>query len=221
MEQIEDEIEWFGFLPITFTTDLQETLEETLGEILQRNGIASSRVREEILAALRKNLFIFNNFVLRNILKFPAGFRMERKVSDVKIRGNAAALVGAISDAHAHTLQLRNERAVLARRLCAATNRNNGYKSLLRGQQKFVEMGEVVREVKKYLREVTEIYDRFKINACTRENDFDSLMEYKDLKSDYYREERNRLLEIADPESLEYIAERLNRAWWVVRRFMY
>ncbi|KAI4292394.1 hypothetical protein PAPHI01_1668 [Pancytospora philotis] len=205
MEHIEDEIEFFGFLPVTFTTDLQEALEDTLEEILQRNSVVSTRVRSGLLSALRKNLFIFNNFVLRNILKFPPGFKMERKISDVEIRGDAGALIEAIRALQSQTLRLREERRALHGRLGALVSRNNGYRSLLANQQKHLETAEAVREVRKYLKEMTGIYEQFKISACTKENDFDSLMEYKDIKNDYYRDERDKQLGIADFEALEYL----------------
>ncbi|KAI5181090.1 hypothetical protein PAEPH01_2787, partial [Pancytospora epiphaga] len=64
---------------------------------------------------------------------------------------------------------------------------------------------------RKYLKEVTAVYEQFKISACAKESNFDSLMEYKDIKSDYYREERDRHLEIADFEALEYITRKVNK----------
>ncbi|KAI5176546.1 hypothetical protein PAEPH01_2346, partial [Pancytospora epiphaga] len=188
MENIEDEIEFFGFLPVTFTTDLQESLEDTLREILQRNDIKSSKLRASFFDSLKKNIFIFNNFVLRNILKFPPGFKIERRITDLKIHGDASKLVRAIEDAHNNAMKLNEERACLREKMHELMCRNSAYKNLLRDHDKHMELSEAAREVRKYLKEVTAVYEQFKISACAKESNFDSLMEYKDIKSDYYRE---------------------------------
>lgn len=208
---MEGEIEYFGFLPVTFTTDLQECLEETLADIMQHNGITSTRMRTRLLDAFRKNVFIFNNFVLRNILRFPPGFRLERRVTDCTIQEDPRKLACAVADTQKHLMRLREERVVLCDWLCALENRNSAYRSLLRDAARYREIATGAREVRQYIRETTEVYENFRISACRRESDFESLMEFKNIKNVYFKGERDRLLGVAGFETLEYLNKRIKQ----------
>lgn len=210
MENNEDEIEFFGFLPIAFTTDLQESLEEAFSEIMQRNAPVHSRIQAQILNSLKKNIFIFNNFILRNILKFPANFRFERKNSDKVIHEDVNKLISLTTENQKRIIDLKAKRIRLLDRLHIEVNRNNGYKALLKNKEKYYGMADAAREIKKFIVETTEIYDNFRITACTKDNEFESLLEFKNIKNIYYKEEKGRLFETASVESLEYLCKKLN-----------
>ena len=204
MENLEDEIEYFGFLPITFTTDLQEGLEDALRDVLHRNSPVPGNIRAQIADALRKNIFIFNNFVLRNILKFPQNFRLERKVTDKVIGEDVARLTDAVAAAQHRLADLRALHAALGGRLAAASNRNGGYKALLRNREGYAGMVAAAAEMRRFMAETAEIYDAFRINSSRREHDFENLMEFKNIKNIYYKEEKDRLYGIANSDVLEH-----------------
>lgn len=209
MENIEDEIEYFGFLPITFTTDIQESLEETLADIMQRNGPVPGRIQTQIQDALKKNIFIFNNFVLRNILKFPQGFKLERKATDKFICEDVALLATAVHAAQQRVLLLKEQRRELLGQIGLQSDRINGYQALLRTKDKYADMIAGAREIRKFTRETNEIYESFRISGTRKESEFENLLEYKNIKNVYYKEERDRLLKIAGFDTLDYLAKKL------------
>lgn len=210
MEGNEDEIEYFGFLPVSFTAELQEGLEDALKEVMQRNGPVPGKIQAQILDVLKRNIFIFNNFVLRNILKFPNGFRFERKVSDKVICEDVSQLTGLLADAQRQVVALKEEKAVIMAGIRIEENRAAGYAALLKGKERYHQMAEAAMEIKKFMRETRDIYDTLKITACTRDNEFENLLEYKNIKNIYYKEEKMRLFDIASLETLSLLTEKMH-----------
>lgn len=207
MENLEDEIEYFGFLPITFTTDLQESLEDTLKDIIHRNSPLPNSIQTQISDSLKKNIFIFNNFVLRNILKFPPNFKLERKITDKVIGEDVNKLVDSISMIHKKLADLKKQHIALEEQLGLQINRNSAYKNLLKNKESYTNMISAAREIRKFMNETTEIYETFRISSCRRENDFENLMEFKNIKNIYYKEEKDRLYGIASADVLEHFSK--------------
>lgn len=210
MENIEDEIEFFGFLPITFTTDLQESLEETFHEIMQHNHPVHSLIQTRILEAFKKNIFIFNNFILRNILKFPVNYKYERKNSDKVIQEDVKNLIERLCNKQKEAIELEKKKLELTGKLLTAIDINNGYRDLLKNKDKYHDMTEAAKEISKFLNETMEIYENFKILTYGKDSDFENLLEFKNIKNIYYKEEKKRLFEIASLETLEYITKKIN-----------
>ena len=48
------------------------------------------------------------------------------------------------------------------------------------------------------------------MNYNKKESNFDKLLEYKNIKNEYYKNEKNRLLEIASIETLEKLNRQIN-----------
>lgn len=210
MQNNGDEIEYFGFLPITFTTDLQESLEEALKEIFQTNTVFSQKVESHLMDSFKKNIFIFNNFVLRNILKFPTSFRLERRITDKLIKADTNKLLQRLQEKQKRLLELNKELRSKQESLRMVMDRKNGYSSLLKNKTMYEDMIFGAKEIKGFLKESTSLYENYQIANNRREGDFDKLMEYKNIKSDYYRTERDRIFEVAGLDSLEYINKHMN-----------
>ncbi len=210
MENLEDEIEFFGFLPITFTTDLQESLEEAFHDVMQNNAPIHSRIQSQILEALKRNIFIFNNFILRNILKFPSHYKYERKSSDKVIQENIQDRLKNLKLKQQELKKLVFERKELFLKLEIERNRNIAYKELLTNKNKYLEMIDAAKDIKKFLDETMKIYEEFKILNYGKNTEFENLLEFKNIKNIYYKEEKNRLFEIASPEVLEYFCKKLH-----------
>lgn len=200
----EDEIEFFGFIPVSFTNELQEDLQEALNDIVH-NFPLHHRIQAYILDAFRKNLFIFSNFVLRNILKFPPSFRLERKVTDKTIHTNVPALLGTLAVRQERISQLSTALNGLRTRLAYEQARADGYRKLLENKARFQDLCTGAREIKGFLRETGELFEKYQAIGRRRDGEFERLMEYKNIKSEYYKNERGKLLEIADFEALEHL----------------
>lgn len=204
LHNIEDEIEYFELLPLSFTTELQKDLEEALTDVLQSHH-AHHKVQTHVLGSFKRNLFIFSNFVLRNILRFPANFKLERKITDKFIQADVGEMINKMIERQLQVQDLRRQIAAMEEKVRRETDRNNGYRSLLENKAYFNDMCTGAKEIKKFLKETGSLYERYKSSCPRRDNEFDRLMEYKNIKSEYYRNERDKLLEVADFDILEHI----------------
>lgn len=203
MEQLnEDEIEFFEFLPMSFTNELQEALQECLNDITQHYHL-HHKIQTYISDSFKKNLFIFSNFVLRNILKFPANFNLERKITDKTIQADISGMVAALRLKQEKILQLSAAIQELKRKTAIQKIRNDGYKNLLQNKVKFYDLCTGAREIKAFLKETSNLFEKCQNIGKRRDCEFEKLMEYKNIKSEYYKNERAKLLEIADFEALE------------------
>lgn len=205
IEQLnEDEVEFFGFLPITFTNELQEELLECLNDIVHQFHL-HHKIQTYILDSFRKNMFIFSNFVLRNILKFPASFKLERKITDKTIQADASEFVSILQQKQEKLFQLRVQVQELKTKIAVQNMRSTGYQNLLQNKAKLYDLCTGAREIRTFLEETSDLYEKYRAIGKRRDCEFEKLMEYKHIKSEYYKNERNKLLEIADFEVLESI----------------
>lgn len=202
LSKIEDEIEYFELLPVSFTTELQADLEIILTEILNNNHI-HHKLQSYVIEAFQKNIFIFNNFVHRNILKFPDNFKLERKVTDKYIQVDVNAMIKQLVERQRLVIQLKKELVGIEQELRYQTNKNNGYKSLLANKQIFNDLCTEANDIKRFLKDTSELFERYKTSCNKKDTEFDKLMEYKNIKSEFYRNERDRLMRTADFDVLE------------------
>lgn len=200
----QDEIEYFGFLAVSFTTDLREELNECLNDIFQSSHL-HQKLQSHITESFKKNFFIFNNFVLRNILKFPANFKLERKVTDKTIEADASAMILTLIEKQNRIVELKNQLYQIKGKIAVQENRRNGYKNLLENKGRFLDMCTGAKEIKHFLKETNELFEKCRTGVKRKDSEFEKLMEYKNIKSEYYRTERQKLLEICDFDTLEYL----------------
>ncbi|KAM0679821.1 hypothetical protein GINT2_001993 [Glugoides intestinalis] len=197
-----DEIEFFGLLPVSFTNELQEELQACLNDLTQ-NYHLHHKIQSYISDVFRKNLFIFNNFVLRNILKFPTNFKLERKITDKTIRADVLAMAKDLSQKQNRIIALGTQIYELKKQINIQMDRSNGYKNLLKNKTKFYDCCTGVKEIKAFFKETNELLEKYIAGGKRTDCEFEKLMEYKNIKSEYYKNERNKLVEIADFELLE------------------
>ena len=202
----EDEIEYFEFLPKIFTTDLQEALEETLCDIIA--GLPP-KIQTHITDSFYKKIFIFNNFVLRNILKFPSSFKLERKITDKFITTDVKQLIDNVNDLNDKIDAMKNKMKELNGKLEKEMIKNKLYKSLLSNKHDYTELCETTVEIKNFIKETNEMYDKYSMIGHKRESKFNKLMEYKNIKSEYYKKERDRLFNIATIDMVEHMNKQL------------
>lgn len=205
---LEDEIEYFRCLPFSFTTELLKELESSLLEIFDSNHL-HQKVASFVLDSFKRNMFIFNNFVLRNILKFPAHFRLERKVVDKVIHTDPASLISKMSESQLRLFEMRQKLENRKGRLKEVTNRNLGYLELLKNKDSLMELCCGSREIKKFLKETNSLLEKYKCTVPKKEGEFNKLMDYKNIKSEFYKNERNGILEISNFESMEDLLTKL------------
>lgn len=204
----QDEIEYFGFLAVAFTTDLREELQECLNEIFNNNHI-NQKIQSHINESFKKNFFIFNNFVLRNILKFPTNFKLERKVTDKTIETDVSAILSSLLEKQNKILELKAQVLQYRKNMAIQETRCSGYKKLLENQPKFRDLCTGAKEIKNFFKETNELYEKYKAGGRRKDSEFEKLMEYKNIKSEYYRTERDKLLAMCNFEVLEYINKSL------------
>lgn len=203
-----DEIEYFEFLPISFTNELQEELQESLKDIVQ-NYHLHHKIQSYIQDSFKKNFFIFSNFVLRNILKFPDNFKLERKVTDKTICVDINEMGRNLIEKQKKILELSKTISELKSKINVQMNRNNGYKNLLKNKDKFNDLCTGAKEMKAFMRETNDLFEKYQSIGKRKEGEFERLMEYKNIKNEYYKNERAKLLEIADFETLETLNKNL------------
>lgn len=73
---MEDLIEFFEFIPVNFVNELDTEITTLILSELKNDT-------QLIHELCKKNMFIFKNFVLRNILSFPKSIKYERKKTDL------------------------------------------------------------------------------------------------------------------------------------------
>lgn len=207
MEDFADEIEYFGLAPVAFVAEIQESLNDTLNEIFREFPSLPSKIRTRVYDLFRRNLVIFSSFVLRNILKFPNGFHLERKITDRHIENSVPELIKAVTREQQRELALRLKKQELQEELNEAIHMKNGYERLLSEKDCFIAMIESARNLQRVFADIGEIYGNLKIGTSQKQTSFDRLMEYKLVKSEYYREERERANKIASIEILDKLAD--------------
>jgi hypothetical protein len=200
----EDEIEYFGFLSISFTTDLREELNDNLNDIFN-NYHLHNKIQTHISESFKKNYFIFNNFVLRNILKFPNNFKLERKITDKSIETDSNEMIIKIVEKQKKLLEIKNKIQRLEEKVEFEKNKANGYKNLLKNKSQFYDLVTGAKEIKIFLKETNVLYEKYKTGAKRKDSEFEKLMEYKNIKNEYFKAERSKLLEISDFETLEHL----------------
>ena len=203
----ENEIEYFGFLPISFVLELQNALEVILGDAFKSKKY--KYLKNTVTAKFDHYAYFFGNFVLRNILKFPTGFKWERKktnkVIDVDLVEQVNQLVK-LQQLNQNKIQILQQKE---HDLVNLININNGLKCTQKSCDKIVKTAELQNELEKQLDELEVNFSYFTGNNKNKQRRLKSIMEHKYIKSQFYKEERKRLLKIAKTVDLEEIVKKM------------
>ncbi|KAL6120504.1 hypothetical protein NUSPORA_02760 [Nucleospora cyclopteri] len=202
----EEEIEYFGFIPASFTMELQNSLENALFDSFNDTNKYLKGPLEE---SFRKNIFLFNNFVLRNILKFPPDFKLERKVTDKVIKDDVNKKIAELRRIEGQ-LQKRKEQLHEAKlQFIRNVNVNEGFRCLLKNYNDIITVNDTFKEVEELLYLCKNKYEEHSLKGSGLKEEFKKLMEHKYMKNEYYQNERKRLNEIAGTEEIENIVKNM------------
>ncbi|KAF9763731.1 hypothetical protein NGRA_1087 [Nosema granulosis] len=197
------EIEFFEFMPTDFLNDLQTCIEETIckfvdSEFTFAKSAKRKKIKEMLMESNKKNLFLFRNFVLKNILRFPPKFKMERKKTDYVSEDlnleNYELNINKLIDGYEYLHKLKLDKAV-------AEYENKQLKSILSNEADLREMGLCLLNLKDKHRRIQEYVK--KIPFCSlNDEDFNSLLEHRELRTEMLKKELERLQEAIDVDYL-------------------
>lgn len=207
-DKIEDQIEFFGFIPFAFVRSFTEELEKILDESCQHKEY--KHLRPKLFSLFNKNMLIFNNYVLRNIFTFEEEFKWERKktdkVIDVDINKEAKELIE-LQKLHESKTNLLEAKTY---ELIEVENKNKGLKTTLANTPYIERAEELLNELETEVNDMQNKYaiysGVFKQNAQKQIKKF---MEHKYMKSEYFKEEKKRLFKIAKTEDLENLCKKM------------
>ncbi|ORD94022.1 hypothetical protein ECANGB1_1256 [Enterospora canceri] len=203
-----DEVEYFGFLPVSFTIELQDELEKILIESLDGQY---AHLKPKMHEMFRRNLFLFSNFVLRNVLVFPAGFRWERrrsdKVVDVDLEEKMVELV-ILKENLEKRRRIYHEGRV---ELIKLENRRGSQLCLLESSRRLQDGMDLYGEFERDYESLLGQFGRFNPSSGSSVRKLKKFMEHKYMKQEYYQAERRRLTAIGERDVLESLAKSINR----------
>lgn len=203
MENV-DEIEFFGFAPMTFVTELQGDIERVLREGIDgmsRVGRSKiQKVSDVLMESFRRNYFIFSNFVLGNIFKFPHTFRIERKVSDVVVTLDLQSITNELSNSFEEEEHYKVEVQKQKEELEVEKYRRDSYVSLLRCSDSVNDLLLDVKQVQEDLEAVKDLYNKLTMINNAGDEDLNMLLEYREIKNMLAKKERDELMAIGSSE---------------------
>jgi hypothetical protein len=212
--EYESEIEFFGFVPVTFVAELQEEaekiLEETVKQIAKLNRHKGQKISQILHQAFKKNFFIFSNFVLRNILKFPQTFRPDRKASDIVLSSDLQKLTDELAGGYDEEEQYKDE--ICKRRVAIGLEkyRRERYLELLGARERIQGLIDDLASLNSSFKDVSELCSRLAVISDPGDEDLNALLEYRVLKGELAKKERNDLLLIGSDETLALFNEFAN-----------
>ncbi|ADM11820.1 uncharacterized protein Eint_070560 [Encephalitozoon intestinalis ATCC 50506] len=202
----EEEIEFFGFAPVTLVSELQGEIEGILKEGIEKLSFLGKkkihRMSGTILESFRRNYFIFSNFVLRNILRFPSSFQPERRVSDVVVTVDLQTITDDLMNVLESEDYYRAEIEGVRESIEVERYREEWYRSLLECSESVDGLARRITEVCLELENVTRLYSQMSMVSCIGDEDYNTFLEYREVKSSLARNERDELLGVASEEVL-------------------
>ncbi|KAG5859145.1 hypothetical protein KMI_08g12810 [Encephalitozoon hellem] len=206
MMENEEEVEFFGFVPVTLVAELQGEIEgilrdgvEQLSSLDRRNA---HRISGIVFESFRRNYFIFSNFVLRNILRFPPSFRLERRVNDTVVTMDLQSITDDLVNILGEEDYYRAEVLRLKESIRVERYRLECYRSLLECSGPINGLIGSIVEAYSELENVKKLYNRMSMSGGVDDEDHNALLEYREIRSSLVKKERDDLLRIASEEVL-------------------
>ncbi|KAM0672147.1 hypothetical protein CWI42_080570 [Ordospora colligata] len=212
---MEEETEFFGFVPASFISELQMEIENALND-----GIAKlceirrgkmQRVSEVLLESFRKNYFIFSNFVLRNIVCFPDGFEMERKASEDVVVADMQQITDELMQSFLEEEMLRDEMNCLREDLEIEEYRKEMFEKILKCSEPVNDLVDNARATRDELEGIKQLQSRLRVFGAGEDDGFSRLLEYREIKSSFAKKERDDLLKIGNIDVFAMINESINK----------
>ncbi|TBU05781.1 hypothetical protein CWI39_0623p0050 [Hamiltosporidium magnivora] len=202
MHSIEtDEIEFFGFIPSCFIKELKENIIQTLNE---------NNADEETLKLFEKNFYIFENFVLRNVFRFPASFKFERKITDLRIEENVQKKINEYLRLVKEETSIIREKQILQNKLDIQKYKYNESLQINKIEKEMDNLLDSSIKMVNYVQSVSEMRDTFLKSNCGKNNtDLYKMMEHKEIRNNVYKNELKELLEKANIEDFQRFIKNL------------
>ncbi|TBU10835.1 hypothetical protein CWI38_0709p0050 [Hamiltosporidium tvaerminnensis] len=202
MHSIEtDEIEFFGFIPSCFIKELKENIIQTLNE---------NNADEETLKLFEKNFYIFENFVLRNVFRFPVSFKFERKITDLRIEENVQKKINEYLMLVKEETNIIREKQIFQNKLDIQKYKYNEYLQINKIEKEMDNLLDSSIKMVNYVQSVSEMRDTFLKSNCGKNNtDLYKMMEHKEIRNNVYKNELKELLEKANIEDFQRFIKNL------------
>ncbi|TBU03988.1 hypothetical protein CWI36_0829p0010 [Hamiltosporidium magnivora] len=202
MHSIEtDEIEFFGFIPSCFIKELKENIIQTLNE---------NNADEETLKLFEKNFYIFENFVLRNVFRFPVSFKFERKITDLRIEENVQKKINEYLRLVKEETSIIREKQIFQNKLDIQKYKYNEYLQINKIEKEMDNLLDSSIKMVNYVQSVSEMRDTFLKSNCGKNNtDLYKMMEHKEIRNNVYKNELKELLEKANIEDFQRFIKNL------------
>ncbi|EEQ81661.1 hypothetical protein NCER_101818 [Vairimorpha ceranae BRL01] len=181
------EIEFFNFVPIHFVNELESDITNLISSLLNNNKI--------LLDSCKKNMFIFKSFVLRNIIKFPSTFKYERKKTDLVIDTplDINKYYNNVNKKDLLLCKINN----LNKKICALKNKCNNLDKILEYENDMIQASKNIRDIKYKYNNIMEYVSTLPFLEIDEEN-FNYLLEYREIRSEILKREVDDLRERID-----------------------
>lgn len=200
------ELEFFEFNPTDFINDLQLSVEETIDLFIEKEfGFLKTKkvkmLKELLLEASKKNFLLFRNFVIKNLMSFPQKFTFERKKT---YSVEKKTLDNALLDYQTQLeklIEARDQVNKLKETLAILKYENQELKELLEGEEDLKMLSSCLEDLKNKYKATKEMVNKIPFCSLDDEN-FNSLLEHRELRTEMLKKELERLTEAVDVDYL-------------------
>lgn len=207
-----EEIEYFGFVPISFIKEIQDEIHKKVKEeLLECNfkGVSSLKKNKKhamdiISLSLSKNFFFFQNFVVRAIFSFPKDFSFERKITDLRCEANMQKLVDEFLQIVEEEKYLRNETLRLEGEIETERFKRSQYQSLLKHEEDMLGAVHSTEELQKLSKDTEQLCQGLMEKQLSQDGGEGEMIEFQSLRSEMYKKERDELYARASVELLMF-----------------
>lgn len=212
-----DEIEYFEFVPVSLIRELQEEIQRRTEKSIEaasfRGVSGMSRNKKHALAALSqslsRNLFLFQNFVLQTIFAFPRNFSIERKATDLRCEVNVQKLADEFLQIVEEEKYLRGERMRLEGEIEAERFALAQYERLLQHEGSVAAVAESADKLQRLSAEAERMCQGFVERRLQRDGGDSEAVEFRGVKCEMYRKERDELYQRAPADMLLFYTRQM------------
>eukprot|EP00866_Antonospora_locustae_P002283 jgi/Antlo1/2283/393 len=213
-----DEIEYFEFVPVSLIRELQEEIQRRTQKSIEAvsfrgvSGISRNKKHalDVILQSLSRNLFLFQNFVLQTIFSFPRHFNIERKATDLRCEVNVQKLADEFLQIVEEEKYLRGERMRLEGEIEAEMFALAQYERLLQHEGNVAAVAESTDMLQRLSAEAERMCQDFVERRLQRDNGDSEAVEFKGIKCEMYKKERDELYQRASADMLLFYIRQIS-----------
>lgn len=215
-----DEIEYFEFVPISLIRELQEEIQRRTQKsiaVAPFRGVSGfSRNKKHALDAisqsLSRNLFLFQNFVLQTIFSLPRHFSIERKATDLRCEVSVQKLADEFLQIVEEEKYLRGEQMRLEGEVEAEKFALAQYERLLQHECSIAEVVGSTDMLQRLSAEAERTCQGFVERRLQRDSGDSEAVEFRGIKCEMYRKERDELYQRAPADMLLFYIRRVSES---------